>query len=118
MLKSATYVTVINLTIICSYILWYYIFTGKAAVEAKNLFYYLTYSGSVNLESLDDISLKKVAKFCHACLYHYLHSFLLQWIYHQPVIMHRQALYVVRSLWLVSYMTECSWLWQTKLIAY
>ena len=39
------------------------LFAGKAAVEAKNLFYYLTYAGSVNLESLDDATLKKVAKF-------------------------------------------------------
>ena len=41
-------------------------FTGKAAVEANNLFYYLTYPGSVNLESLEDIALKKVAKYCYA----------------------------------------------------
>ena len=40
-----------------------YLNAGKAAVEAKNLFYYLTYAGSVNLESLDDKTLKKVAMF-------------------------------------------------------
>ncbi|XP_065885731.1 neurobeachin-like isoform X3 [Dysidea avara] len=32
---------------------------GRAAVEAQNLFYYLTYPGCINLETLDDASLKK-----------------------------------------------------------
>ena len=34
---------------------------GRAAMEADNLFYYLTYPGCINLESLDDASLKKVS---------------------------------------------------------
>jgi len=35
-------------------------FVGRAAVEAQNLFYYLTYPGCINLETLDDANLKKV----------------------------------------------------------
>ena len=37
-----------------------HVYVGRAAIEAQNLFYYLTYPGCINLESLDDASLKKV----------------------------------------------------------
>ena len=46
----------------CVYILTHLALAiGKAAIEAKNLFYYLTYPGSINLESMDDMNLKRVS---------------------------------------------------------
>ena len=37
----------------------YYI-SGPEAVRATNMFYYLTYEGSVNLESMTDLVMKEV----------------------------------------------------------
>ena len=34
--------------------------TGEEAVKAKNVFYYLTYTGAVDLESIQDPQLRKV----------------------------------------------------------
>ena len=40
--------------------------TGDEAVKAKNVFYYLTYTGAVNLESIQDTQLRKVCALVHA----------------------------------------------------
>lgn len=37
-----------------------FFFTGKDAEHAANVFYYLTYEGSVNLDSVDDPVAKEV----------------------------------------------------------
>lgn len=34
--------------------------TGEEAIKAKNVFYYLTYTGAVDLESIQDSLLRKV----------------------------------------------------------
>ncbi len=34
--------------------------TGEEAVKAKNVFYYLTYTGAINLDSVTDANLRKV----------------------------------------------------------
>ncbi len=36
--------------------------TGEAAVEARNVFYYLTYAGAVDLDAVTDTKMRKVSK--------------------------------------------------------
>lgn len=35
--------------------------TGEEAVKARNVFYYLTYNGAVDLDTIDDPKLKQVS---------------------------------------------------------
>ena len=37
-----------------------YVFAGPEAVRATNVFYYLTYEGNVNLESMTDLVMREV----------------------------------------------------------
>lgn len=41
---------------------------GPEAVRATNVFYYLTYEGSVDLESMTDLVMKEVRLTCNKCL--------------------------------------------------
>ena len=41
------------------------VFVGKEAEHSANVFYHLTYEGSVNLDAVDDRVTKEVSILCH-----------------------------------------------------
>ena len=46
---------------VCVNLLWYCcVYVGPAAVEARNVFYYITYPGSVNWQAITDHNQLKV----------------------------------------------------------
>lgn len=47
---------------------------GEEAVKAKNVFYYLTYTGMFDLDSISDPHLRKVSNFT---VWRYMHTLLL-----------------------------------------
>lgn len=40
--------------------IYLFVIKGEEAIQAKNVFYYLTYTGAVDLESVSDPKLRKV----------------------------------------------------------